>query len=95
MFVVHFMGTAHTTGIPIVGISKEFKSLVDKNIVHQKIGDTVGQYAKSQWPSVPKPSVVAQEEQGHAHNGVEQEKGIVPFKPRVVVLFVMVFVERP
>jgi hypothetical protein len=37
----------------------------------------------------------AQPKESNANGSVEQKKGIVSFKPGIVVLFVVIFVKRP
>ncbi len=93
--MVHFMGPANPAGVPIIGVPKNFEPLVDKDIMYQKIGNTVGQNSKSEWPPVPKRGVISQKEQGHAHHGIKQKKGIIALKPWVAVLFMIVFVQAP
>ena len=95
MFVVNFMCPSHAPGIPIVDISEYFETLVDKDIVHHKVCDAVGQNTKTQGPTIPKPGIIAQREQYHAHNSVKDEKGIIALEPGVMVLFVVIFVETP
>jgi len=90
-----FMGSPHTTRIPIVGFAKHFEALVDKNIMNHKIGDTVRQNTETDGPSLPKSSVVTNHDTSHAYHGVEYEKGIVAFKPRIVVFAMVVFMQAP
>jgi hypothetical protein len=92
---MYFMGSSHPSGIPIIGISEQLEALVYKNIVYQKVSNSVGQNSKPQWPAIPKRGIVAQIKEYHAHHGIENEESIVPLKPRVVVFFVMVFMKAP
>ena len=60
MLVMDFVRPANSTGIPIIGIAEHFKALVNKNIMYHKIGDSIGQYAEAQRPTIPERSGAAQ-----------------------------------
>nr|AOE05706.1 hypothetical protein [uncultured bacterium] len=53
MLVMHFVGSPDPFGIPIVCFSKHFKALVDKNIVHYKIGGSVSHNSKAYGKTYP------------------------------------------
>jgi hypothetical protein len=44
MFMVDFVRPAHPLGIPIIGFSKHFESLMDENVMHYKISSAVCHY---------------------------------------------------
>ena len=95
MFMMYFVCPPYPFGIPIIYISEQFEPLVNKNVMNQEVSGTIGQYAKPQWPPVPKVGLGAQPKEGDAHRCVEQKKGIVSFKPGIVVLFVVIPVQGP
>jgi len=43
VFVVYFVCPSQAFGIAISGFSKYFKTLVDKDIVYQKIGEPISE----------------------------------------------------
>jgi hypothetical protein len=47
VFVVYFMRPSNTSGVGVIYVSEPFKALVNKNVVHHKIGDSVGENAES------------------------------------------------
>jgi hypothetical protein len=53
VFVVYFMGPSDSSGIPVIGIPEHLKTLVDKDIMYQKIRDPVGKYAQAYRPALP------------------------------------------
>jgi hypothetical protein len=95
MFMMYFVCPSYPFGIPIIYVSKQFEPLVYKNIMDQKVSGTINQYTKPQWPPVPKVGLGAQPKEGDAYRCVEQKKGIVSFKPGIVVLFMVILVQGP
>jgi len=93
--MVHFMGPSETLGITIICIPQPFKTLVDKNIVDGKVGDSVCQYPKTYRPSLPKIGPGARPEENHANYGIKDKKSVIAFKPGTVVLFMVVPVQAP
>ena len=86
---------AYASGIPVIGIPEHPEALVDKYVMDCEIRYAVSEYAKSQWPSVPEIRISPEIETGHTNHRIEEEKSIIPFKPGIVVLMVMVFVQAP
>jgi len=65
--------------------------LVDEDVVHQKVSDTVGQDAKANRVTIPD-DIAAYIKKRHTYNGIENKKGIIALKPGIVFLMVMVLV---
>jgi hypothetical protein len=95
VLVVHLVGTAHSTAITAVGIPEDLKTLVDKDIVNQKIGKPIGENTQSNGKANLENIILPQQEKPDAYKGIEDKKGIVALKPGVVVLAVVVAVQVP
>jgi hypothetical protein len=95
VFVVDFVRPPNAPGIPVVGISKYFEALMDKDIVHQEIRDSVRQDPQTDGPALPEIRICTGHDEGHADHRVENEKGIVALEPGIVVLPVVVLVKAP
>lgn len=95
MFMVHFMRSSNGFSIAIVGISEQFKTLMNKNIMNGKIGDAVSKYTQSYCQSDFQDAVLPKQEKRHADNGVNHKKSIIVFKPRIVCFMMMIFVQAP
>jgi hypothetical protein len=95
VLVVDLVGPPDSTGVKVVRIPEYFEALVYKDIVHQEVGGPIGHNTKSDGISVPERTVTSQHDKGHAQHGIENEKGVISFKPGIVVLSVVVFVEGP
>ena len=95
MFVVHFMCPSHGFGIAIIGISEPFKSLVDKDVVNQKISETVDKNPNAYGESRPKIVLPPKNYAGGTDDGVENEEQIIAFKPWFVIFLVVIFVKTP
>jgi hypothetical protein len=95
VFVVDLVRPAHSPGIPVIGFSEHFESLVDKDVMHQEIGNAVGKDTKADGKSLPERSGGPQIEKGHAHHGIENKKGVISFEPGVVILAVVIPVKDP
>jgi hypothetical protein len=94
MLVVDFVSPSDPPGIPVVGIPEDLKPLVDKNVMHQKVGDPIGQDPESYGVALPEGSG-PQIEKAHAHHRIKDEKCIVSLEPGIVVFPVMVPVQDP
>jgi hypothetical protein len=90
--MVNFMGSSYPSGIPVICISENFESLMNKNIVDHKIRSTIGHYSEPYWIPDPEISVIPKHNKTHTDHCVKNKKDIVPFKPGIVVLFVMILV---
>ena len=90
MFMMYLMGSSHSSGIPIICVPEYFETLVDKNVVHQKVRGTVSHYSKAYGVAVPKPRVGRDHDKGHANNGIEDEESVITLKPRIVIFSVVI-----
>ena len=95
MFVMNFVRTSQPFCVPIIGVSKKFEALVNKNIMHHKIGSAIGHNSQAYGKSCPKAFVTPKIKTGHTHNGIKNKKGIIAFKPAFVILMVVVFMQAP
>lgn len=95
VFVVHFVGTANASCVTAVGISEQFEPLVDENVVHHEIGQSVGKNPQSDRQPDFQDVILPQQEKTDADYSVKNEKGIVSLKPRIVVFPVMIGVQVP
>ncbi len=95
VFVVHFVCPSYCLGVSVVGVAKQFETLVDKDIVNRKVRNAVGQNTKTDGQSDVKDVVFPQQEESNANNGVKRKKTVVAFKPAIVVFFVVVGVQMP
>jgi hypothetical protein len=95
VFVVHLVGTAHRTSIAAVGIPEDLKTLVDKDIVNQKVGKPIGENAQSYGKANFKYAVLPQQKKANTYKCIEDKKGVVALKPGIVVLAMMVAVQVP
>jgi hypothetical protein len=95
MFVMHFVRPSNPSSVPIISISKQFESLVNKNIMYQKIGQAVQENTQCDWESRPKVIFTPKNHESCAYKGIKNKKEVVAFKPRFVIFLVMVFVQVP
>lgn len=93
--MMDLVGSSYGPCIAVVRIPEHFEPLMDEDIMHHKIGNPVGQNAKSERPAVPEFRIGAEIEQYHTYHSIEYEEGIVPFEPGVVILAMMVSVQAP
>jgi len=94
MFVMHFMGFSNGPEVSVIRIPQKVKSLVDKDIMHQKISKSIEGYAQSG----PKHRVEVGESDHQAYDsryGKYQEKQIVPLEKPFVFGNMMVTMELP
>lgn len=66
-----------------------------KNVVHQKIGASIGHNPQSYGPSLPKACVYSGHNETHTHHCIENKKSVISLKPAVMVFLVVVFVKAP
>jgi hypothetical protein len=95
VLVVDFVCPADAPGIPVIGVSEDFKSLVDKDIMHQEIGDSICQDPQANGPSLPEICIGGGHDKRHADHGIEYEESVIAFEPGIVVFPVVVPVEAP
>ena len=92
---MYFMSPPDAARIPVIGIPEHLKTLVYKDVVYQKIRDSVGKYPQTYGPSLPKIRIHRRHDEGHAYNSIKDKERIISFKPGIVVLPVVVPVEAP
>ncbi len=63
--------------------------------MHQEIGGAVSHDPKPDWPAVPEGCTVCQVKEGHADDCIKYEESVIPLKPGIVVLSVVICVEMP
>jgi hypothetical protein len=95
MLVMNLMGTPYTSCIPVVGVSENLKPLMDKYIMDQEIGRTIGHDTKSDRVAIPEFTISRQNNKAHAYNSIKDKKGVISFKPGVVVFSVVILVQAP
>ena len=95
MFVVHFMRSSHGFRITIISISEQFKSLVDKDVVNGKISQTISENAQANCQTNFEYIILPKQKETNTYYGVKNEKGIIAFKPRIMVFFVVISVKIP
>lgn len=83
MFVVHFMCPSYSLEVAIVGIAKKFEPLVNKNIMHYKIGKTI--YGDSQPDPKQKIKIClhAKEQTRYSGKSKNEKEEIVVFKKAI------------
>ena len=88
--MMHLMRTANSSCIKIICVPEHLKSLVDKNIMDNKIGEAVGKNAETYCQANFQNIILPKQEKYNADNGIENKKGVIPFKPRVVIFSMMI-----
>jgi uncharacterized membrane protein len=95
MFVVHFMTFAKGYQIFVFGIFEQLKSLMDKNIVHNKITQSVSKNSQSNEKLVVKTSFCPKIKQQNTGYGKNHEKQIIALENMGVFGLVMVGMQIP
>jgi hypothetical protein len=95
MFVVDFVGPSDPTCIPVVSIAEHFKALMNKNIMNEKIGQSISKNAKSNREASPKTIAVPTDKAKDTHDSVKNKERIIAFPPTSMVFVMMVFMEDP
>ncbi len=93
--MVHFVGAPDSSSIPIVGVPEHFETLVDKNIVHNKIGEPIGENPEPDGQSGPKSKIAPANKTTDAHQGIEQKEIVIALPPATVILMMVIFVQTP
>ena len=70
---------------------KNFKPLVDEDIMYYKISKTIQEDTQGNWKTKPKVGFSPKNHKTRTHQGIEDKKQIISFKPRFVILDVMIF----
>jgi hypothetical protein len=95
VFVVDFVRAAYAPGIPVIRIPEELKPLVDEDIVNHKVRNSIGQDTETNRVSLPKGCICRGHQQRHADHRIKNKKGVISFKPGVVVFVVVILVKGP
>jgi hypothetical protein len=95
VLVVDLVRAANTPCVPVIGIAKHLKSLVDKDVMYHKVSKTVGENPEAYGQASPKTVILPRYKATNTHYRVKDEKGIVTFPPAFVILHVMVLVKHP
>ena len=94
MLVMHFMCPANGTNIAVIAAGKPFESLVNDDIMHQKIPGTIGHDAKTYRLHPPYIIKCAEIDQQYTWYGEDDKEGIILFKKAGLHL-VMIFMQIP
>ena len=89
------MRSSDSTCIPIISISEHFETLMDKNVMYKKIGQSVSENPQADGQSGPKAKIAPTYKTTNAHQRIKKKKVIVSFPPTAVVFMVMIFVKFP
>jgi len=95
MFVMDFVSSPNTASVPVIRVTKHLKSLVDENIVHEKISHSIGKNTQSYGETSPKVVLIPADEAQYTDNGIKNEKGIITLPPTAVVFVMMVLMQDP
>ena len=95
MLVVNLMRSTDALGVPVVGVSKHLKTLMDKDVVHQEVGHTIGEDSQAYGQSCPKVVILPGNEAADAYCSIKKEKEIVAFPPATMVFFMMILMKGP
>ncbi len=95
MLVMHLVGSPDRPEINRIGIPENFKALVDKYIMHQKVGKSVQRNTQSYPEKVIETLVQANCETGNARRSENHKEVIILFKEITVVALVMIVVQEP
>jgi hypothetical protein len=81
MFVMNFMRPSQGFSIHRSRSSKQSKSLVNKDVMHQKISQTICKNPQTYSQSKLKNFQIPQQHKSHTNNGIKDKKHIISFKP--------------
>jgi hypothetical protein len=95
VFVVDFVSAPYAPGIPVIRIPEKLKPLMDKNIVNHKISNSISQDTETNWVPLPEGGICRSHQQRHADHGIKNKKGVISFKPGVMILVMVILVKRP
>jgi hypothetical protein len=95
MLVVHLVGASQRFGVSGIGVAKPLKALMYEHIVHQEVGQPIGQYTQAYSQAVIENLITPQHEISDTHRCVKNKKGIVTLKNTVVISFVVVRMQVP
>src|SRR6185312_4156720 len=95
MFMVHFMCAPNRFKINVVRVSKNFKPLVNKNVMNQEISHAV----QSNSHANPKKKIItihpSKKQAGNAWQRKNDKEEIIVFYKTIRFFFMMVFVQFP
>ena len=92
---MYFMRATNAFGVPIIGISKKLKTLMNKDIVNHKIGEAVSKDTKTNWQAYPNIFVLPQEKTSYTYKRIKDEEKIIALPPRAVIFMMMIAVQYP
>jgi hypothetical protein len=95
MFVVHLVRPAYGTEVNVIGLAQPLEPLMDKNVVHKKVGKSVNRDSKPDKQQERQRSVQAKPKAKYAGRSENEKKVIVLLKKRTWVFAVMVLVQKP
>jgi len=95
MFVVHFVRTPDCFCVNVVRIAEPFETLVDKNVMNDEIGESISKNPQPHSQSDFQDIILPQKEKPDTDQGIENKKSVIPFKPGIVVFFMMVGMQVP
>jgi hypothetical protein len=89
MLVVDLMSSPDGLEIPDIGVPEILYPLVDEYLMYQEIGESVKGDAQPGPEEYIVPVLHAEKQAGHARNGENEEKEIIPLK-EAICFFLMV-----
>ena len=95
IFMVHFVRPSYCFCIFTFGVSKNFEPLVNKNIVNQKVSQTISKNSNAQSQTNTQYFIFPKHKKTNTNYCINYKKSIIAFKPRIMVFFMMVFVKIP
>jgi hypothetical protein len=95
MLVMHFMGSSDRFKINGVGISEQFESLMNKNIMYQKVRKSVKCNARAHPKQRMVTGIQAEQQAKNSRNRKNDEEVIVLFEKITIVALMVVVVQKP
>lgn len=92
--MVHFMGSSDSSEVPVVTVAHDFESLVNKNVVHQKITKSINCDTDTHEQAVIITVEHPKKHQQKTRNGENQKEQIVPFEETCMSLM-MIPMQQP
>lgn len=93
--MVNFVRSSDRLEIWVIGVSEHFESLVNENVVHQKIREPVNRDSQS----YPKKGIIAlqhaKKQSGNTRQSKNEEEKIIVLKEAVGFLFVVIPMQIP
>ncbi len=95
MLVVHFVRAPDRPEINRIGISENFKPLMDKYIVDEEVRKPVYRNAQANPEQVIESLVQADGQTGNARRGEDDKKIVILFEEIPIVTLVVIMVQKP